>query len=129
MLGGLAQPGSNQQRAEPIAVQAHRMRLVVQAGAADMSGRGMLEQLFLHRVLIEPRHSAQAPGDSGPGAAAGLEIPGEALDISTARLEQSDAAPLAPGRCLAAYGRLLGEGVLSGGRGVAGLSVWRLPAD
>ena len=38
MLGGLAEPGGYQQRAELVAVQPGGMRLVVQAGTADMSG-------------------------------------------------------------------------------------------
>jgi hypothetical protein len=39
VLGGLATPGGDQQRAELVAVQPCRVRLIVPAGAADMSGR------------------------------------------------------------------------------------------
>jgi hypothetical protein len=38
VLGGLAKPGGDQQRAEFVAVQAGDMRLVVQPGTANMSG-------------------------------------------------------------------------------------------
>jgi hypothetical protein len=51
-----------------------------------MRGRGMLKQLFLHRVLAEPGDRAQPPGDRRPRAAAAFQVTGEAFDISPARL-------------------------------------------
>jgi hypothetical protein len=38
----------------------------------------------------------QAPGDSGPGAAAGFEFAGEALDVRAAGLKQAELVLLAP---------------------------------
>jgi hypothetical protein len=52
-----------------------------------MRGRGMVEQLLFDGVPVEPGDGAQPPGDGGPGAAAGFQIAGEALDVGTARLE------------------------------------------
>src|SRR5215470_9748909 len=70
MPGRRAEHGSNQQRAEFVTVQPDCMGLIVQAGAADMRGRGVIEQVFLHRIPVEPGDGAQPPGDGGPGPAA-----------------------------------------------------------
>ena len=85
MLGRWPQSGGDQQRATLVAVQPDGMGLIVQTGAADMRGRGMLQQLFLLRVLVEPGDRAQAAGDGGPGAAAGFQIAGEGLDVRAPR--------------------------------------------
>src|SRR5215472_11513658 len=106
MLGWLAQPGGDQQRAKLVAVQPGGVRLIVQARAAYMRGRGMLEQVFLYRVLVEPGDGAQAAGNGGPGAAAGLHVPGEALDVSAAGLEQAKMMLLAPVGVLAQIQRI-----------------------
>jgi hypothetical protein len=50
VLGGRSEPGSDQQGAELVAVQAGGVRLVVQAGAADMGGRGVVQQFLLDGV-------------------------------------------------------------------------------
>jgi hypothetical protein len=34
------------------------MRLIIEAGAADVGGRGMAEEFFLDGVSIEPRDGA-----------------------------------------------------------------------
>jgi hypothetical protein len=88
----------------------------IQARAADMNGRGMLEQLFLHRVLVEPRDGAQAAGDGRPRAAAGFQVAGEAFDVGAAHLEQAQVVLLAPGRVLAQVQRIR----LAGQAGVTG---------
>jgi hypothetical protein len=62
MPGGRAETGGHQQRAHFVAVQPGGGRLIVQAGPADMSGRGVIEELFLHCVLAEPGDGAQPPG-------------------------------------------------------------------
>jgi len=54
-----------------------------------MRGRGVLDQVFLYRVPVEPGDGAQPPGDGGPGPAVGLQVTGEALDAGAARLEQA----------------------------------------
>jgi hypothetical protein len=41
----------------------------------------MLEELFLDRVPVEPGDRAQPPGHGGTGAAFGLELTGEGLDV------------------------------------------------
>ena len=114
--GRVPQAGGDQQCAELVTVQPDGMRLIVQAGTADMRGRGMLQQLFLHRVLVEPGDRAQPPGDGRPGPATGFQIAGEAFDISPARLEQAQVVLLAPGRVLAQIQRIR----LPGQAGVTG---------
>jgi len=74
MLGGLTEPGGDQQRAELVAVQPGGVRVIVQARTADMSGWRVLEQVFLDGLPVEPGHGAQAAGDRGPGAAAGHQV-------------------------------------------------------
>ena len=62
VLGGRPEPGGDQDRAELVAVQAGGMRLIIQPRAADMRGRGMLEELFLDRVLDKTRRWCTAAG-------------------------------------------------------------------
>ena len=101
MRGRVPQAGGDQQCAELVTVQPDGMRLIVQAGTADMRGRGMVEQVFLHRVLVEPGDRTQAAGNGRPGAAAGFQVAGEALDIRTPGLEQAQVVLLAPAAVLA----------------------------
>ena len=61
------------------------MRLVVQPGAPDVRGRGVLEELFLDSVFVEPGDGAQPPGDGGPDPALRLQVAGEGLDVSGGR--------------------------------------------
>jgi hypothetical protein len=56
----------------------------------------MIEQFLLDRVPVEPGDGAQAAGDGGPGAAAGFQIPGEALNVGAAGLEQLQLTSGAP---------------------------------
>jgi hypothetical protein len=116
VLGGLAEPGGDQQRAELVAVQPSGMGLVVRAGTADMSGRGMLEQVFFDGVPVEPGDGAQPAGDGDPCPAAGFHIPGEALNIGAAGLEQAQVVLLAPAGVLAQVQRVR----LTGQAGVTG---------
>ena len=116
VLGRLPEPGRDQQRAELVAVQAGGVRLVVQAGPADMGGRGVVEEFFLDGVAVEPRDGAQPAGDGGPGAAAGFQVAGEALDVGAAGLEQAELVLLAPAGELAQV-QLIG---LAGQAAVAG---------
>jgi hypothetical protein len=76
----------------------------------------MVEQLLFDGVPVEPGDGAQPPGDGGPGAAAGFQIAGEALDVGTARLEQADLMLLAPAGVLAQVQRVR----LAGQAGVTG---------
>ena len=101
VLGGLAQARGDQQGTEFVAVQAGGVRLVVQAGTADVGRRGMIEQVFLDGVPVEPGDGAQAAGDGGPGPAAGFQVAGEALDVGPPGSEQAQVAQLAPGGELA----------------------------
>src|SRR6266480_2087183 len=96
MLGGLAKACGDQQYTELVTVQAGGVRLIVQAGVADMRGLGMVEELLFDGVPVEPGDGAQAAGDGGPGPAADLQIAHEALDVRAARLEQADVVLLAP---------------------------------
>ena len=54
MLGRQAKPRSDQQRAEFVAVQRGRMRLVIYPRTANVRGGSVIEEFFLNRVLIEP---------------------------------------------------------------------------
>src|SRR5436190_11527786 len=54
MLGGLTEPGGNEQRTQLVAVQPGGYRLIIQPGTADMRGQGLIQQVFLHRVPVEP---------------------------------------------------------------------------
>jgi hypothetical protein len=65
------------------------VRLVVEAGSAHVHGRRVVEEALLLGVAVQAGHRAQAPGDGGPGPTAGLEVPGEALDVHPAHGEQS----------------------------------------
>jgi hypothetical protein len=76
----------------------------------------MLEQVFLHGVLVEPGDGAQPPRHRRPGPAPGFHIAGEALNVRTPRLEQAQTALLAPGRALAQVQRIC----LASQTGVAG---------
>jgi hypothetical protein len=71
VLGRSAEPSSDQQRAKLVTVQPGSVRLVVQAGSADMGGRGVIEEFFFDGIPVEPGDGTQASGDSGPGPAAG----------------------------------------------------------
>ena len=96
-----AEPGGDQQRAEFVAVQRDGVRLIVDPRAADMGGRGVVQELFLHRVTVEPGDGAQPPGDRGAGPAPGFQVAGEAFDVGAADREQSQGAGPAPGGELA----------------------------
>jgi len=91
-----SEPGGDQERAELVAVQAGGVGFVVQAGPANMRGRGMIEEFFLDGVPVEPGDGAQPPGDGGPGTAAGFQIAAEELDVRAAHLEQAALMLLAP---------------------------------
>ena len=51
MLGRRAEPCGNQQGAELVAVQGDGVRLIVQPWTGDVRGRGVLQELFLDRVV------------------------------------------------------------------------------
>jgi hypothetical protein len=95
--GGRAEPGGDQQGAEFVAVQPGRMRLIIQPRPPDVRGWGAAEEFFFDGVAVKPGDGAQAAGDGGPGAAAGLHLPGGAFDISAAGREQGQLVLLAPG--------------------------------
>jgi hypothetical protein len=87
MLAGRAEPGGDQQRAELVAVQAGGVRLIIQAGTADMGSRGMLQELLLDGVLIESGDRAQPAGDGRTSPTLRFEVAGEAFDVRAAGLE------------------------------------------
>ena len=101
VLGGEAEAGGDEQGAELVAVQGGGVRLVVQPGPAHLHGWGVVQELLLDGVPVEARAGAQPPGDGGPGAAAGFEVAGEALDVGAAGSEQGQVAALAPAGVLA----------------------------
>jgi hypothetical protein len=78
VLGGRPEPGGDQERAELVAVQGGRMRLVVQPRSADVRGGRVVKELFFDGVLVEPGDGAQPPGDRGAGPAPGFHLAEEA---------------------------------------------------
>jgi hypothetical protein len=84
VLGGRAEPGGDQERAELVAVQGGGVRLVVQPGTADVRRGRVVQEFFFDGVLVEPGDGAQPPGDGGTGPAAGFQFAGEGLDIGPA---------------------------------------------
>ena len=78
MLTRRAEPGSDQQRAELVAVQRGGVGLIVQPRTADMGGRRMIQELFFDGVLVEPRDGGQPAGDGGASASPGFQLAGEA---------------------------------------------------
>jgi hypothetical protein len=53
MLTGRAEPAGDQHCAELVTVQAGGMGFIIQARAADMNRRGLIEEIFFHGVLVE----------------------------------------------------------------------------
>ena len=97
MLDRRAEPRGYQQGPELVAIQSDGMRLVIQPRTADVSGRGMLEELFLDRVLVEPGDGAQPPGDGGARSPSCFQVAGEAFDVGASDGEQVQGAGAAPG--------------------------------
>jgi hypothetical protein len=87
VLGCRAEPGSDEQGARLVAVQPGGVRLVIQAGPADMGGRGVIQQFFLDGIPVEPGDRAQPAGDRGPGPSPSLDVTREALDVGAAGIE------------------------------------------
>jgi len=84
VLGGGPESGGDQERADLVAVQAGGMGLVVDPRPPDVRGRGMVEQVFLDRVFVQPGNRGQAPDHSRPCPAGGFQVAGEQLDVSAA---------------------------------------------
>ena len=106
MLDRRAEPSGDQQGAELVAVQNGGVRLVVHPWPPDTGGRGVLEELLLDRVLVEPGDGTQAPGDSSTGTTARFQVAGEALDVSAADGEHVKGAGAAPASELAQVQRV-----------------------
>jgi len=66
-----------------------------------MGGRGMLQEFFLDRVLVEPGDGAQPPRHRGTCPALDFEFPSEAFDVGAAGGEQVQEAGAVPGGELA----------------------------
>ena len=58
VLTGRAEPGGDQHRAKLVTVQPGGVRFIIQPGPADVSGRGIIQQLFLDGISAEPGHGA-----------------------------------------------------------------------
>jgi hypothetical protein len=96
-----AEPGSDQDSAELVAVQGDGTRLIVDPRPPHVGGRGVLEELFLNGVAVEPGDGTQPPGDGSAGAATCFQVAGEGLDVGAADGEQARGAGPAPGGELA----------------------------
>jgi hypothetical protein len=115
MLCRRPEPGGYQQRAELVAVQRSRATRNL-AGTADMGGRGVLEELFLDGVPVEPGDGAQPPGYGGARPPSRFQVAGEAFDIGAADNKQVQGAGAAPAGELAQVQRvgLAGQAALPG---------------
>ena len=74
VFGGGAEPGGDQQRADLVAVQAGGVGLVVDPRSADVRGEGMVERVFLDRVLVQSGDGGQPACDGRAGASGGFEV-------------------------------------------------------
>jgi len=54
VLGRVAESGGDEEGADFVAVQARSVGFVVDPGTPDMDGRGVVEQVLLNRVAVEP---------------------------------------------------------------------------
>jgi hypothetical protein len=90
--------------------------LVVQPGSPHVGRRRVRDQAFLSGVAVETGHGAQPTGDGGPGPTQGLEVTGEALDVSAPRPEHCHPVFGAPGHVLAQIQRvgLAGQAAVAG---------------
>jgi hypothetical protein len=88
VLGRGAQASREEQGSDFVAVQADGVRLVVDAGTADVDGRGVGDEAFLLGVAVEAGHRAQPSGDRGRRPTVCLQLASERLDVAAADLEQ-----------------------------------------
>ena len=65
------------------------MGLMVDARAADVDCRGVLDDTFRFGVAVEADDRAQSAGDGGASLATVFEVAGEALDVDTRRTSNS----------------------------------------
>ena len=77
------------------------MGFVIDPWPSYVHGRGVIEQVFLDRVLLQARDGGQPPGDRGAGASGCLEVASEQLDVGAADGEKAQLPPAAPGGDLA----------------------------
>jgi hypothetical protein len=143
MLGRRAEPRGDQEGADLVAVQGGGVRLVVQPRPPDVGGGRVVEwssgrvveELFLHGVLVEPGDRAQPPGHGSAGTAAGFEFAGEGLDVSSPNRKlrhRPGAAPageLAQVECVSLPGQAAVPGQVAGEREPLGLGEEGLDGD
>ncbi len=101
MLAGGPEAGGDEQGADFVAVQPGGVRLVVDAGPADMHRRGVGDETFFLGVAVEAGHGAEPTGDGRCRPPLGLELSAEGLDVAAADLEQPEVTVLAEGDELA----------------------------
>ncbi len=96
-----AESGGDQHGANLVAVQAGRVRFVVQPWSANVHRRRRVDEVLLLGVAVETGDRAQPPGDGGSGPAAVLEASTEGFDVPAASSEQRKVVLRAPGHPLA----------------------------
>jgi len=76
----------------------------------------VVKEFFLDGVALEPGDRAQAACNRRTGPASGLQVPGEALDVSAAHLERAQVMLTAPAGELAEVQRvgLAGQPAVTG---------------
>jgi hypothetical protein len=92
------------------------MRLVVEAGPADVHCWGDGNQAFFFGVTVETGNGAQPARDRRASFAEGLEMTAEAFDVGAARTEDPQMRFGAPGHVLAQVERvgLAGQAAVAG---------------
>ena len=96
MVPGRGEAGLDQDGTELVAVQTHRVGLVVETGAADVDGRRADNQALLFGVAVEAGDGAEATGDGGPSPAGRFERSGEHLDVDPGDGEEGKVSLRAP---------------------------------
>jgi len=84
VLGRWAEPGGDQERTYLVAVEAGRVALVVQAGAAYMDRWRSANQALLFGIALEPGDGAEPAGHGRPGTPSLFQGPGVQLDVRPA---------------------------------------------
>ncbi|MDP9331941.1 MAG: hypothetical protein M3Q30_01320 [Actinomycetota bacterium] len=116
MVAGVAESGGDEHGADLVAVEAGRVRFVIETRSSDVHRGRYRDESFLFGVAVEAGDRAQPSRDRGPGTTHSLELAGEGLNVRTFHIEQGEAMVGAVGDVLAQIERvcLMGEAGVTG---------------
>jgi hypothetical protein len=83
------QAGLDEQRSQLVAIQAGGMGLEVDTRPPNMHGRRVLNQALLLGVSVEAHDRAETSRHRGARSSESLEVPAEALDVSSTNGEET----------------------------------------